>query len=150
MPWSLPGEMKRLSATTLRTMVPGRKNALVMGRATYESLPSGRRPLPGRLNIVVTSRPIPDTGVLTAVSLDSAMNLAAGASVEDIFVFGGGQIYEQALESLIPDELLISVIDEVFECDTFLSELPEPYVLRRSTEQIYHGTRVFHEQYERL
>lgn len=75
------------------------------------------------------------------------MNLAAGADVEDIFVFGGG---EQALDSLIPDELLISVIDEVFECDTFLSELPEPYVLRRSTEQIYHGTRVFHEQHERL
>ncbi|WP_458110990.1 dihydrofolate reductase [Arthrobacter sp. R1-13] len=58
LPWSLPGEMKRLSATTLRTMVPGRKNALVMGRATYDSLPSGKRPLPGRLNIVVTSRPI--------------------------------------------------------------------------------------------
>lgn len=70
------------------------------------------------------------------------MNLAAGADVENIFVFGGGQIYEQALESLIPDELLISVIDEVFECDTFLSELPKPYVLRRSTEQFYHGTRV--------
>lgn len=77
LPWSLPGEMKRLAATTLRTMVPGRKNALVMGRATYESLPSGRRPLPGRLNIAVTSRPIPDTGVLTASSLASAMNLSA-------------------------------------------------------------------------
>lgn len=150
LPWSLPGEMKWLSATTRKTTVPGRRNALVMGRATYESLPVASRPLPGRLNTVVTSSPLSDAGVLTAASLDAALNAAAGsADVEDVFVFGGGRIYEQALESLIPVELLVSAIDDGFECDTFLSAFPKAYVLQSSTVRTYDGTRVFHEVYRR-
>ncbi|UYV97516.1 dihydrofolate reductase (plasmid) [Paenarthrobacter ureafaciens] len=150
LPWSLPGEMKWLSTTTRKTTVPGRRNVLVMGRATYESLPLARRPLAGRLNTVVTSRPVSDAGVLTAASLDAAMDAAVGsAEVEDVFVFGGGRIYEQALKSLIPDELLVSVIDDVFECDTFLSTFPEAYILQSSTVRTYDGTRVFHEVYRR-
>ncbi|MBT2534145.1 dihydrofolate reductase [Arthrobacter sp. ISL-48] len=148
LPWRLPGEMAKLSAATRRTADPSKRNALVMGRLTYESFPASRRPLAGRLNVVVTSRPIPDAEVQTAATLEAAVAEAVGAAdVEDVFIFGGARIYKEALDDLIPDELLVSVVDGVFQCDTFLSHLPASYILEKSTEETYEGTRVVHERY---
>jgi dihydrofolate reductase len=150
LPWNIPGELKWLAATTRQTADPQRTNALVMGRATYDSLPASRRPLPGRRSIVVTSSPILDAGVITAPSLTAAIDAAAGIpDLEDVFIFGGGRIYAQALEQLIPDELLISVVDGEFGCDTFLAPTPQEYALHASSERIYDGTRVAHQVFRR-
>lgn len=66
---------------------------VIMGRATWESLP--KKPLPGRTNIVVTRSPgLIAPGALTAESPEKAVEMAAGA---DIFIIGGESIYRQAL-----------------------------------------------------
>ena len=120
----------------------------MMGRLTFESFPEGRRPLPGRFNVVVTSRRITEAGVQTAASLEAAVAEAARISdVEDVFIFGGAKIYKDALDNLIPEELLISVIDGRFHCDTFLSDLPPSYILEDSMDETYEGTKVVHQRY---
>lgn len=98
---------------------------VVMGRKTYESLP--RRPLPGRLNIVITRNTgyeLPSAGAVTASGLDRALQLAADADGgEEIFVIGGGEIYRAAMdvaERLVITEILAEAPDEA---DTFFPEI---------------------------
>ncbi|RWM88688.1 MAG: dihydrofolate reductase [Mesorhizobium sp.] len=93
LPWRLSSDLKRFKADTMGKPV-------IMGRKTYEGI---GRPLPGRLNIVVTR----DTawraaGVETVHSLDEAISLAKArgrcmAGADEICIIGGGEIYAQAL-----------------------------------------------------
>ena len=86
-PWHLPEDFAHFKATTMG-------GALVMGRATYESI---GRPLPGRQTIVLTrDRDWAADGVLVAHSLQEALDLAVGHPGE-IFVVGGTEVYERAL-----------------------------------------------------
>src|SRR5271170_1901691 len=83
-PWRHPGDMRRFKRVTLGTTV-------IMGRATFDE--SGR-PLPGRRNIVVTSRPLEVPGVEVATSVDAALEMAGDA---DVWFIGGARIYEEAM-----------------------------------------------------
>ncbi len=80
--------------------------SIIMGRNTFESIDS--KPLPDRENIVVTSRPTQVKGVLSAFSLSSAYALAR----YPIFVIGGGQIYQSALDDM--DKLYVTYVDAEF------------------------------------
>tara|TARA_R110002051_G_scaffold165688_3_gene236695 strand:- start:84115 stop:84630 length:516 start_codon:yes stop_codon:yes gene_type:complete len=93
MPWRLSSDLKQFKALT--TGKP-----IIMGRKTWDSLP--RRPLPGRLNIVVTRQAdfIAEGGQV-AGDLETAFDFATAQaridSVDEVFVIGGGQIYAAAL-----------------------------------------------------
>lgn len=54
LPWKLPLELKFFKEVTMATSDPLKKNAVIMGRAAWESIPLEHRPLPGRLNVVLT------------------------------------------------------------------------------------------------
>jgi dihydrofolate reductase len=81
-PWHYRGDLRRVKRLTLGT-------TLIMGRVTWESL--GGRPLPGRRNLVVTSRAIPDAECFP----DLASALAA--SQGSVWFFGGARIYREAM-----------------------------------------------------
>lgn len=86
--WHLSADLKFFKATTMG-------HPVIMGRRTYESI---GRPLPGRMNIVVThsaEHAFPE-GVFVAHSLEEAISMASAADSE-LFVIGGGQIYSQAI-----------------------------------------------------
>ncbi|MCP9269114.1 type 3 dihydrofolate reductase [Xenorhabdus sp. XENO-1] len=83
MPWTLPGDLAWFKRNTLGKPV-------VMGRVTYESI---GRPLPGRLNIVISSQPARDDSATWVRTIEDA--LAAAGDVDEIMVMGGGKIYEQ-------------------------------------------------------
>ncbi|PHM66539.1 hypothetical protein Xsto_01151 [Xenorhabdus stockiae] len=83
MPWTVPGDLAWFKRNTLGKPV-------VMGRVTYESI---GRPLPGRLNIIISRQPGSDDRVTWVSSIEEA--LAAAGDVEEIMVIGGGKIYEQ-------------------------------------------------------
>jgi len=84
-PWRLPEDQARFKELTLGHRV-------VMGRLTWESLPAGVRPLPGRANVVVTRQPDYDADGAEVVSeLDVAVTGA------ETWVIGGAQIYALAL-----------------------------------------------------
>jgi dihydrofolate reductase len=78
MPWHLPADLAWFKRNTLNKPV-------IMGRKTFESI---GRPLPGRHNIVLSSRPGTDVGVTWATSLDEA--LAAAGDVEEVMVMAAG------------------------------------------------------------
>ena len=54
LPWHLPGDMKHFKEITTRTESPDKKNVVVMGRKTWESLPGKFQPLPERINVIMT------------------------------------------------------------------------------------------------
>jgi dihydrofolate reductase len=100
-------------------------NAVLMGRKTWESLPASFRPLPGRINGVL-SRSGADLGEEAEVwdSLDRALEeLEDLEDVSEVHVIGGGQIYAEALKHPDCAQLYITEIDAVFDCDTFFPEI---------------------------
>ena len=112
MPWHLPEDLAYFKRVTLGKPV-------VMGRKTFESI---GRPLPGRLNIVVTRNPDwQAAGVQVAHSLDAALALAAAAAPEEIMLIGGAELYRQALPQA--DVLYLTEIDAEFAGDTFFPEV---------------------------
>ena len=113
-PWSAPEDLAFFQRETLG-------GALIMGRRTWDSLP--RKPLPRRLNIVVTSRPgdhdVPDDGGAALFpSLDEAVAAAGEAGHARIYGIGGARIYEGLMPQA--DRLLITEVAlDVTGADTF-------------------------------
>ncbi|KAF1925685.1 uncharacterized protein M421DRAFT_103002 [Didymella exigua CBS 183.55] len=137
---SRPSTGKGAAAGTM----PGQRrvNAVVMGRKTWDSIPAKFRPLKGRVNVVITRsveglqsqlRETEDGGriddaerPLVAGSVADALSLlqseSVGAEVDKVMVIGGASIYEQALRLQEARHVLLTKIQEEYECDTFFSE----------------------------
>ncbi len=113
LPWgrSLPADLAHFKRLT-------RGGDVIMGRKTFESI--GRRPLPERENIVISSRPTGVKGVLTAVNLSSALALSRYPT----FIIGGAQVYGDALGVPEIDTIYATEVDATSpDADTFFPEL---------------------------
>ena len=89
LPWRLPDDMRWFRAQTLG-------KPCIMGRKTYDSLPDRFRPLPGRLNIVVTRNHEYDApGAVVVHSVADA--LAAAGAVEEVIIVGGADLFHELL-----------------------------------------------------
>ena len=109
LPWHLPEDLAHFKRTTLGCPV-------IMGRKTWDSLPPKFRPLPGRVNVVITRQAgWQAAGATVAHSLEAAMALCEAHA--DVWVIGGAQIYEQALPLATTAE--ITEIDISPEGDAF-------------------------------
>jgi len=87
-PWYLPDDWKYFRAKT-------KGHPIIMGRKTYESI---GRPLPDRLNIVISRNPdFKAEGCMVVSSLHDAIDLAKREKTDEIFVIGGEQIYALAM-----------------------------------------------------
>src|SRR5689334_18443373 len=75
LPWDIPGDLRHFKDITSRPHSMLKKNAVIMGRKTWESLPEKFRPLPGRVNLVLTHNKKIEfpAGVLKADNLDTAL-----------------------------------------------------------------------------
>ncbi|KAA0910356.1 dihydrofolate reductase [Pusillimonas sp. ANT_WB101] len=112
LPWRLPSDLAHFKRTTFG-------NPIIMGRNTWESL---GRPLPGRLNIVISRNPnYQPPGASVYTSLDDALAACAEAAVEKISVIGGEQIFRPALD--IADRIIATEIHAKFEGDAWFPEL---------------------------
>lgn len=112
--WRLPEDQKHFRSVTMGAPV-------IMGRATWDSLPDRFRPLPGRRNLVLTRQPgWQAPGAEIAASLDEA--LARVADAPRVFVIGGAQVYAQALPRA--DELVLTEIEHDFDGDTRFPDWP--------------------------
>ncbi len=111
--WHLPNDLKHFKEKTLG-------KPIIMGRKTWESI--GGRPLPNRLNIVVTRNDQWSAqGALRASSLEQAIELAGEAT--EAVVCGGAELYKLALP--LVDVLEITVVHATLEADTFFPEWNE-------------------------
>lgn len=112
--WRLPEDQAFFKRTTMG-------HPVVMGRKTWDSLPERFRPLPGRLNIVVTRDPQwRAEGAQAVHSLDAALALAGNAA--KVFVIGGGELYALALPRA--DELLLTEIARDYTGDARFPDWP--------------------------
>ena len=113
MPWHLPEDLAHFKRVTLGQPV-------IMGRKTWDSLPARFRPLPGRLNIVITRQSDWQAeGALRAHSIDDAMRLCG--DVADAWIMGGAEIYRQA--EPLASTAVVTEIDQDYEGDAFAPEL---------------------------
>lgn len=107
-PWHAPEDLAFFQRETLG-------GALIMGRNTWDSLP--KKPLPRRLNIVVTSRPLTEEGALTA-TVQTAYACATSEGYARVYAIGGAAIYAAFLPQA--DRLLITEVDlDIPDADTF-------------------------------
>ena len=122
LPWpKLKGDLAHFKRVT-STSTEGRRNAIVMGRRTWESTEVAGRPLPRRLNIVISrSTLIMPEGVVAARTLDEA--LAAARAAETTFVVGGAQIIREALDHPALRHIYLTRIEGRFGCDTHIADL---------------------------
>ncbi len=111
-PWYLPADLKYFKKITTG-------HHIVMGRKCYESI---GRPLPKRTNVVVTRNPFfIATGCLVTHNVAEAVQLAEANGEEEVFIIGGGQIYEIALPHV--DRIYLTEVDLEVEGDIFFPEI---------------------------
>ncbi|HHQ4803916.1 type 3 dihydrofolate reductase [Aeromonas veronii] len=107
MPWHMPADLAHFKRVTLGKPV-------LMGRKTFESI---GRPLPGRRNLVISRNPdYQAEGIEVVGSVEAALALLAGSSVEELMVIGGGHLYAEMLPRA--DCLYLTRIDLAVEGDT--------------------------------
>jgi dihydrofolate reductase len=115
LPWRISSDLKRFKAITMGKPV-------IMGRKTWESLP--RRPLPGRLNIVVTrDRHYRAEGAVVTASVAEALAQARQTDSHEICVIGGSEIFRQMLP--MADRLYLTEVDLTPEGDVVFPPLDE-------------------------
>jgi len=143
LPWTLPEDMAHFRRITSAAPA-GRKNAVIMGRKTWESIPERFRPLTGRINVVLTRKKVatvaapeaetaessilyPD-GVLIAASVAGALELIRSSRADEVaeaFVIGGHSAYEEALTLPSCKRLFVTRVGSNIECDTFFPPYEE-------------------------
>lgn len=117
-PWHISEDFKRFKQITSG-------HSVIMGRKTWEFLPV--KPLPNRYNIVIThnlSFSFARRGLARlARSLEEAIEIAKNApGAEEIFIIGGGQIYELAIKKGLVDKLYLTIVEGNFDADTFFPD----------------------------
>ncbi len=133
LPWHLPEDMAHFRRTTLGCPV-------IMGRKTWESLPAKFRPLPGRLNVVVTRQPDwTADGAVVAHSLDAAC--AACPTDSTAWVIGGAELYRQAIA--LASTAVVTEIDAAFEGDAFAPRFGPEWVETSRESQVSASGLIF-------
>lgn len=135
--------MKYFNKMTTSTVDPQKRNAVIMGRLTYFGIPANKRPLPNRLNIVLTSKSSPadyPADVVLCNSLNQAMEKLAGsdlgANIENIWICGGYSVYKEAMMSDYCHRVYYTDIKAAFECDAFFPEIPTTFKIIPNGEDI--------------
>jgi len=114
-PWKYPEDLRRFSIITKGAVV-------IMGRKTYQSIPKKYRPLPNRVNIVISNSPRPTyvpKEVAWVGSIDAANAVAIATNSSNIYVIGGASIYKQYLQQKLITNIFVSEISKDYNCDTF-------------------------------
>lgn len=117
--WHLPNDFKFFKNTTVG-------KAVIMGSGTFESI--GRRALPNRLNVIVTSDPgryalpEPNPNIVFVTSVEDAIEAARGFNEAEAFIIGGGRVYEQTKDAW--DTLYLTTVHAEFDdADVFFPDL---------------------------
>ena len=121
LPWHLPEDLAHFKRTTLGCSV-------IMGRKTWDSLPPKFRPLPGRLNIVITRQSDwQAAGAQRAGSLDEALRHCPAGG--DAWIIGGAEIYAQTLP--LASTAVVTDIEAPFDGDAFAPQFGPDWVETR-------------------
>jgi len=158
LPWNIPEDLKRFSKLTKGILSTKKdngktntnantnantnnptsfthKNALIMGKNTWTSLP--KKPLPKRDHLILSTSlqidTIDSSGnneiMKTFSSIDDCISFCKLKQYHKVWVIGGASIYNQFIEKNIIDNMYITYIDKEYHCDTFFPPIKGPFVL---------------------
>jgi dihydrofolate reductase len=114
LPWHLPDDMKYFMQTT-------KAHHVIMGRKNYDSIPEKFRPLPNRVNIVVTRQQGFKAPACTVVhALEEGIDISRKSGQQEVFVIGGSDMYKMALP--ISHRLYLTEIETELDGDTYFPE----------------------------
>lgn len=135
LPWHFKKELQYFKDLTTSTEDPSNINVVIMGRRTWESLPSAFRPLPGRKNLVLTKQHHYEVagGAEICDSLEEALS-TIDENTETVFIIGGANLFEQILHHPDLAGIYLTLINHKYDCDTYLPSIPE----RFSEKQLLH------------
>lgn len=111
-PWYLPADLKYFKKVTLN-------HHIVMGRKCFQSI---GRPLPKRTNVIITRNPFfVASNALIVNSIEEALKLAKENGEEEVFIIGGGQVYE--LTKHLWDRIYLTEVDLEVDGDVYFPKL---------------------------
>jgi len=111
MPWYLPADFKYFKEVTMG-------KPIIMGRKTFESI---GKPLPGRLNIVISRSGFTAQGVTSVDSIEAALEAVSNA--EEVMIIGGANIYQQMIDKA--DRIYLTHVNALCEGDAWFPEFDE-------------------------
>lgn len=128
LPWDIPQDMAFFKKVTSYSPLKNLQNIVIMGRKTFDSL--GGKPLPNRLNIIVTSQEItrPSDNKVFVNNFNDAINITQLINHNQTWVIGGRSIYLQALNHDLLDKIYWTKIKDYYDCDTFI-KMPKVEIL---------------------
>lgn len=108
--WHLPNDFKHF-----KEMTSG--HYIIMGRKTFESFP---KPLPNRIHVIISrQKDYQSEGCIVVQDLEQAIEVCP--KNEDIYIIGGGRIYQQSIS--FADQLEITRVHHTFDADVFFPEI---------------------------
>jgi len=122
-PWHFKDDLRYFKKITLNSVV-------IMGRNTWESLPSAYKPLEKRYNIVVsTTKQTKDGEDFLAKSFEEALKHSKTIKTP-IFIIGGSRLYKETLCHPECEKVFITYVNGNYNCDVFFPNLPSHYMLK--------------------
>jgi len=127
LPWNIPEDLRNFKRITSFVNDATKKNAVIMGRATWESLPV--KPLRNRLNIVLTNDINYEidtkykSDVIISYTISEALMYCEGDNIENIFIIGGEQIYKSVFKDYndIIDKIYLTIVLKNYNCDKYIN-----------------------------
>ncbi|XP_780421.1 dihydrofolate reductase [Strongylocentrotus purpuratus] len=128
LPWRLRQEMAYFERLTKTAQMEGMKNAVIMGRKTWDSIPEKFRPLKDRVNVVLSNSltECPPGADHLCSSLNEAVKLFSSPplseTVDMVWITGGSAVYKDGIDSPHCHRIYLTRIMKEIECDTFFPE----------------------------
>ncbi|XP_055639595.1 dihydrofolate reductase [Toxorhynchites rutilus septentrionalis] len=162
LPWRLKNELRYFSSMTKKVNNPSKRNAVIMGRKTYFGVPESKRPLPGRLNIVLTRDPNANSypsEVMVCTSMQDALAKLDDPKftddIENVWIVGGNVVYKEAMESPRCHRIYLTEVMKTFTCDAFFPEITTDFKAVKDSEvpeelQEENGIQYRYKVYEKI
>ena len=114
--WHMPKNMRFFTQTT-------KGHYVIMGRRNWDSIPLKYRPLSDRENVVVSRKEhLQLDGAIVVATIEEGIELARTKQETEVFIIGGGQIYNEALRLDLIDTMYITKVHASFDADTFFPD----------------------------
>jgi dihydrofolate reductase len=127
-PWQIPEDMRHFAELTTG-------HAVLMGQRTYESLPRKFRPLPNRLNLVLSRTPdvlSGEPGIQIWTSLEQCLKACREGKLklpsDKLWIAGGGEVYRTSMPYW--DELYLTLVERKIDGDAFFPEFEDKFELK--------------------
>lgn len=140
--WHISSDLKYFKEITTKTQDLGKVNAVIMWKNTWNSIPQKYRPLPDRINCILSKDLSKnnigsniDDFVLYFNSFEHCLSeLESKENVENIFVIWWASLYNSVINSEFLEKIYITKVKWDFGCDKFFSWIPEDFVVESYTE----------------